>query len=535
MTRPGHIDHPPGGPAAGRLARALAGVDDYLERRGSASGILEAPDFSGSVSDQSVRDRFFELSCQERPDPRILAVFEQVILKHRRFLLEEPFSCEALIIEQPTWGGTAILEKKGLSDDPAWRGKKVGQAFENHAWLPVHTPDGWTVSILDVSLVLGELFLGPVAWRTVPAMGQLRKDTEAYGNSFQLHLSEPKWIVRGGRPALLIPKSEAMRYLDQPGLLSCGVKCRTEAEWRDYERRLRNIDAGMSKLSSGILSGGLSLAEAKQQARQLMLDNNPYLWVHLLIPQPEVVVDFSTPRRHHNWEENNDASRELFAAAGIDLARLQGLCVNKLDEIQIGLYVDLAGTAIKQEPISLAGFAGLSLIRKRERVIVLTDDNSSIRGFDKGKFKADGTVRPLDVDTYFDHIDRRPEVNIPDQAIVKPKVRQLAEGTIRRYDFDTGLYAFTVLETSKPNPERSFRQSFHGRFTSATDSYHHIYADEGPVLITFESGHAPVAVSKGYSVFLSGSTGVYGINPLSAGRPAVVAIAYVPGNAAGDA
>jgi hypothetical protein len=519
-------------PAAGRLAQVLAGVDNYLARHGSAAGILEALDFSGSDSGRTVKQRFYELSCRDGVDPRILTVFEQLIMNHRRFLLEEPIACEAELIEQPTWGGTAILEKKGLRDDPVWRGKKVGQAFENHAQLPVRLPDGWTVSILDVSLVLGEPFLGPVAWRTVPAMGQLRKDTEAYGNSFQMHLAEPAWIDRAGRPTLLIPKSEAMRYLDKPGLLSCGLKCRTDAEWADYERRLRNIGAGMGELSSKVLAGRLDLLEAGRGARRLILDNNPYVWVNLLIPRPEEVVDFSTPRRHHNWEENNEATRELFAAAGFDLARLQGLDVNKLDEIQVGLYIDLAGTAVHQKPISLAEFAGLNLIRKRERVIVLTDDNSSIRGFDKGKFKADGSLRPLDVDTYFAYIDRRPEANIPERAIVKPDVRRLAEGTIRRYDFATGMYAFTVLETSKPNPGREFSRSFHGRFSAATDSYHHIYADRGPVLITFESGREPAELRQGYSVFLSGSMGEYGINPLAAGRSATVAVTYVPGDPA---
>ena len=530
MTNPNDPNNQPNDPADGLLDPLLAGIDDFIAKHGSAAGILEALDFSGFAAGHTIKQRFFELSCQDRPDRRALAVIEQVIVKHRRFLLEEPIFCEAEIIEQPTWGGTAILEKKGLLDDPAWRGKKVGQAFENHAYLPVNPPDGWTVSILDVSLVLGEPFLGPVAWRTVPAMGQLRKDTEAYGNSFQMHLAEPKWITRGDRPTLLIPKSEAMRYLDKPGLLSCGIKCRTEEDWRDYETRLRNIEAGMLELSSRALAGELSLDDAKVNAQQLILDNNPYLWVNLLVPRPEEVVDFSSPRRHHNWEENNDTTRELFSAAGIDLARLDGLTVNKLDEIQIGLYVDLTGTAIKQQPISLVDFARLSLTQKRERVVVLTDDNSSIRGFDKGKFKAGGTLRPLDVDTYFDNIDRTPEANIPEQAIVKPEVQRLDGGTIRRYGFDTSMYAFTVIETSKPNPEREFRRSFHGPFTTSSESYHHIYADAGPVLITFESGRAPAILNKGYSVFLSGSMGAYGINPLEAGRSAVAAVTYVPGS-----
>ena len=532
MTNSPKSANPPEDPLAGLTKRMLASIDGYIERRGSAAGILEALDFSGSAGETSLKQHFFKMSKQDRPDRQVLAVFEQLILKHRRFLLAEPIFCEAEIIEQPTWGGTAILEKKGLLNDPAWRGKKVGQAFENHAYLPINIPDGWTVSMLDVSLVLGESFLGPVAWAAVPAMGQLRKDTEAYGNSFKMHLAEPKWITRAEQPTLLIPKSEAMRYLDKSGLLSCGIKCRTEDEWRDYETRLRNIEAGLQKLSLTVKSGGLSLAEAKLAARQLIMDNNPYLWVNLLVPQPQEVVDFSSPRRHHNWEENNDTTRELFAAAGIDLGRLEGLSVNKLDEIQIGLYVDLAGTAIKQPPISLADFARLSLTGKRERVVVLTDDNSSIRGFDKGKFKTGGTLRPLDVNTYFDNIDRSPEANIPGRAIVKPDSQQLDQGTIHRYDFDTGMYAFTVIETSKPNPNREFSQSFHGPFTAAADSYHHIYADEGPVLITFENGREPAVLNKGYSLFLSGAMGLYGINPLEADGTAVVAVTFVPGNEA---
>ena len=92
------------------------------------------------------------------------------------------------------------------------------------------------------------------------------------------------------------------------------------------------------------------------------------------------------------------------------------------------------------------------------------------------------------------------------------------------------MYAFTVIETSKPNLKREFGRSFHGPFTTASSSYHHIYADAGPVLITFESGRAPAILNKGYSVFLSGSMGAYGINPLEAGRSAVAAVTYVPGS-----
>ena len=34
------------------------------------------------------------------------------------------------LIEQPSWGGRYIVDLKGLSNDPQWAGKRVGQSYE---------------------------------------------------------------------------------------------------------------------------------------------------------------------------------------------------------------------------------------------------------------------------------------------------------------------------------------------------------------------------------------------------------------------
>src|SRR5580700_7989226 len=41
-----------------------------------------------------------------------------------------PWRVQDELIEQPSWGGRYIIDVKGLSNDPKWFGKKVGQSYE---------------------------------------------------------------------------------------------------------------------------------------------------------------------------------------------------------------------------------------------------------------------------------------------------------------------------------------------------------------------------------------------------------------------
>ncbi|MBT3181900.1 MAG: hypothetical protein HN337_05255 [Deltaproteobacteria bacterium] len=477
-----------------------------------------------------IRERVFLDSKGDNPDPELLSFLEKCILHYKAELLSKPIICDAKIVEQPTWGGTAILKKKGLIDKPEWVGKKAGQAYENHAHLPVKTDDGWSFTVLDVSLVLGEAFLGKVAYRIVPAMGQLRKYTEAFGNSFQMHLDHPERIERDGRKELLIPKGEAMRYLDQPGLLTCGVRCNGDADWQDYEKRLRRIESEMKELSQQVLSGKMDLDTAKKEATEVVHRNNPYRWVNLLRPEPDDVVDFSVPKRHHSWEEVNELTRKLFNDASHELQKYDDIRINKLDEIQTGLYVDLDGKYLDTPSVTIDEFSRKSLTEKRKSVLVLTDDNSSIRGFDKGKFRNDGSLRSLDLDSYFKFIAREKKMNSPQSAIVKPRAFNSSEGLILKYIFATNQYAFTVIETSKKNDEQIYAKSFSEKFCNTHDSYHHIYVDAGPALISFEDDFDPVTVEEGYSVFLNAQLGKYGVNPAKSCERVRVSITYVPGD-----
>jgi len=268
---------------------------------------------------------------------------------------------------------------------------------------------------------------------------------------------------------------------------------------------------------------------AKEEAVKLVSDHNPYVWTNLLRPEPGDVVDFSVPGRHHSWEEVNEITRKLFREAGFKDQLYDDFKVNRLDEIQTGLYVDLEGRYTETSSVSIDEFKTLSLCEKRKCVVVLTDDNSSIRAFDKGKFRTDGALRPLDIDSYFKFISRENDLNLSN-AVVKPQVSDLSDGTVSKYIFATDKYAFTVIDTSKQNDESVFEKSFSGEFCDTSDSYHHIYVDAGPVILTFERGHDPITVNEGYSVFLSSTFGRYGINPTGSCKNARISISYVPGS-----
>ncbi len=274
------------------------------------------------------------------------------------------------LIEQPSWGGQYIIDLKGLTDDPQWKGKKVGQSYEMaKAAKLVDLENGSVKPLAELIQADPAGFLGQkVLDKHGPDLSLLIKLTQAKGNSFQVHLPEGKTLGHWQ------PKPEAWFYL-APGLYTFGLKAGTDFE--AYSRVLHTMDDEMGRLSREVKSGRFSVEEARAQAQQRIMALDPFAYVNLVEAQTDDVIDLTAGGIHHSWEQDD--------------ARFPD--GNLVYEVQIDV----------------------------------PDDLCSMRGFDKGKMLDDGGLRSTHVVDYLATIERDPEHNELSRHLRKPQV--VAEGS----------------------------------------------------------------------------------------------------------
>ena len=282
------------------------------------------------------------------------------------------------LIEQPSWGGQYIIDLKGLTDDPQWSGKKVGQSYELASASVLINPDGGAeVPLKDLIARDPAGFLGQkVLDKFGPDLSLLIKLTQAKGNSFQVHLPEGKTLGHW------VPKPEAWFYL-APGLYTFGLKPGTDFE--AYSRVLHTIDDEMGRLSREVQSGRFTVEDARAQAQQRIQTLDPFAYVNLVEAHTDDVIDLTAGGIHHSWED--------------DSVRFPN--GNLVYEVQVDV----------------------------------PDDKCSMRGFDKGKILDDGSLRPTHVKDYLATIIQDPAHNELSQHIRKPLVMEDANGAKSRKHF----------------------------------------------------------------------------------------------------
>lgn len=118
------------------------------------------------------------------------------------------------------------------------------------------------------------------------------------------------------------------------------------------------------------------------------------------------------------------------------------------------------------------------------------DEYCTIRGFDQGKMKEDGAIREIHVDDYFEFMDTSPEMN---------DINNLKRERNGNNLLQTPYYSLDILELETVHTE------------STTDSFQHIYVQEGSVEITGKEGS--VTLTKGHSSFVPYAIGTYEIKP----------------------
>ncbi len=361
------------------------------------------------------------------------------------YSLKRPFLVIPRLIEQPTWGGDYILEMKGWSELPQLKGKKIGQSYELfgrsklllnvndtdfNRFLPeISSADGNLMQDQDFHLLEGKDYI--TVGHIAKHMPLLLKMNQAYGNSFQLH------IKPGVSHSHWKPKPESWYYFE-PGLVSFGIK--EGVDLNEYKNICHLVNNEMMRLSNLVKSGEMPIEQAKNQAHIFIANNNPKQFVNIHETQKDSIIDLSAGAVHHSWEED----RQQFPSGNI------------LYEIQLDVM----------DPIC------------------------TIRSFDQGKMKEDGSIRKIHIDDYFRFIDSDPLANDIKNATRLPDGNSLLK---------TPYYFMDRLEIS------------HDFGDHTGNNFVHLFVRQGAIEVDGPEGN--VRVGQGHSCFIPKECGFYKIKP----------------------
>ncbi len=325
------------------------------------------------------------------------------------------------LIEQPTWGGHYILELKNWQNRQEFQNIKIGQSHElwGKSYLAVDIFDSSDPQFGPNTYNINKIPIQEVLadGETMPLLIKLN---QALGNSFQLHIRPEEKSDRW------LPKPESWYFLEN-GFISLGIKEGISVD--EYEETCFDIYHYMQELSRKIQSNEISLDEARQQAHEYINEKNPRQYVNLYPTQKYDLIDLSMGAIHHSWEENQEK-----APLG-----------NIVFEVQLDA----------------------------------SDDAATIRSFDQGKIKDDGTIRKLDIADYFKHLDRDPDHNKLEY------LRRTAEGEKL---LETRFYSVNLFEITTKK-----EQLTDGKFS-------HLYVRDGDITVT--AGGTAIRVTRGHSCFI---------------------------------
>lgn len=364
-----------------------------------------------------------------------------------------PWQVQDELIEQPSWGGRYIIDLKGLGDDAQWQGKRVGQSYElARASKLIDPQTGTAHALLDL---IAQDKIGLLGQAVVDKYGAdvslLIKLTQAKGNSFQVHLPEGKSLGHWQ------PKPEAWFYL-APGLYTFGLKPGTSFE--AYSRVLHTIDEEMQRLSAEVKAGKRTVDDARKQVQERIQTLDPYAYVNKVEAQTDDLIDLTPGSIHHSWEQD-------------DAKFPDG---NLVYEVQIDV------------PDSLC----------------------SMRGFDKGKFLDDGSVRATHVADYLATLGQDAEHNDLSRHIRKPQTLEDRSGCKIELLFRTPYFNLDRLTVE---PGASLAQSL-------SEGFHHLFVHQG----TAKIGDRTLA--QGRSYVLPAALGAYTVE--AADTPVVLLKTSLP-------
>lgn len=359
------------------------------------------------------------------------------------------------LIEQPTWGGKYILDLKKWSGIKAFKNLKIGQSYEffGDSKLLLHVTDsssseflpekGWSTTREVESPYKKDEYisLSSLINNNSEALGKslskikqnalLIKLNQAFGNSFQIH-------VKPGTQCKWKPKPESWYFLED-GYITLGLKKGTDLS--EYKKTCELVVNKMRELSSSVLSKEMTVDQARQKAKEYIKKHDPHNFVNLYHVKKYEVIDLSEGGVHHSWEEDK-----------------------------------------KNHPLGNVVY---------EVQVDVLDSTSTLRSFDQGKIKDNGTIRELQIDEYFKHIETNEKKN---------KIENLRKS----------VSGNTLLRTPYYNVDL---YSLREKAEFSTNSiFHHLFVRDGEVNISGPDGS--VHLTRGHSCFIPAHTGTYSIEPL---------------------
>jgi len=342
-----------------------------------------------------------------------------------------PYLIVPQLVEQPTWGGEYIVNLKGWKNRKKLGQKKIGQSYELSRESLLATN---IISSEDKGLYKPNTTtpLASILERN-ETMPLLIKLNQARGNSFQLHIKPEE------KNTPWQPKPESWYFLER-GYVTLGL--RPEASIKAYKKTCQMIESYMKNLSQQVKDKSLSLDNARLQAKTFTTRQNPWQFVNQYHIDQYGLIDLSMGAIHHSWEEDPDS----------DVG-------NVVYEVQRDV----------------------------------TDSASTMRSFDQGKIKDNGSIRLLTIDDYFAYIDTNPEHNKLDYLTRKPQGETL---------FKTDYYVLNRIEIKG---KRSIQTS---------GLWHHIYVQEGTIRLI--GAMRTLYITKGHSCFVPSSVSEYTISSTDA-------------------
>lgn len=374
------------------------------------------------------------------------------------------------LIEQSTWGGRYILQTKEWIDKKLFKDLKIGQSYELFSETKLRadinsSQDRLFTGELGYAMEPDKIFYRGDKTKLIPIKRLIEKDpkdilgekvlkkhggklkilikfTQARGNSFQIHVREKdesqKWRF----------KPESWYYFE-PGLLTLGVK--KDIDWNKYKKCCLEINEKMKKLSKQIKTNKINLESVKQKVKQIVKKYNPWQYVNIVKTKKDELIDLSYGGLHHSWEE--DAQR--YPLGNI----LYELCLDVMDPISV------------------------------------------LRCFDKGKVEKDGSLRRLNINDYFQYIDRSEKINNPEHHRIKPKILFKKDDVKIEALLRTKYYSLDKI---------SLKSKYCGEHAKLNGSFHHLFVKTGRVNILYNQSR--LSLTKGHSCFIPNSIKQYTIN-----------------------
>jgi mannose-6-phosphate isomerase class I len=380
---------------------------------------------------------------------------------------KRPYLVIPKLIEQPTWGGSYIVENKGWSKLEGYD-VKIGQSYElfsgsnlslclssndpmfqgeltDRDAVQEKTNPNNSISLSELVAIDPESALGKdVIDERGEEIRLLIKFTQALGNSFQVHIRD------GVNHPKFKPKPESWYYFE-PGLITLGVK--SDAMWDLYESSVRNTQNALADLSKNIKSGAVRKNDISTKVSNILEQFDPWQYVNTVEVKKDQVVDLSAGGVHHSWEEDL-----IKAPLGNVLLELQGEAM---------------------------------------------DDISTFRCFDKGKIGDDGTLRDVHIDTYFDVIDRTASSNDPVNHMQVSKI--LSENTEYRLELLMRSRHYNLDKITLLHSRSTYREDI--------QRYKHFFVKSGQVRIT--AGGVEITVGTGHSCLVPAEAGNFLIENIS--------------------